>query len=169
MSQRFDGQREGEEIEMVFRRHIIALRKGFYSLLIPFAIFSIPALLWSDQLWLFYLSFVAFGLGLLLFTYHWLGWYYTYFIITNERLRQVKQNGLFGRSVIDLRLNKIQNVSYEIVGFSGEVFGFGTIVIQTYVGDLVLDRLHHPDKIYNKLQDAVMKAGPGEEVDEEIK
>ncbi len=169
MSQRFDGQREGEEIELIFRRHIIALRKGFYSLLIPFAVFSLPALLWPYQVWLFYLSFGAFGFGLLLFSYHWIGWYYTYFIITNQRLRQVKQNGLFGRSVIDLRLNKIQNASYEIVGFSGEVFGFGTIVIQTYVGDLILDRLHHPDKIYNKLQDAVTKAGPGEDVDEEDK
>lgn len=169
MDKQFDGQREGEEIELVFRRHIIALRRGFYSLLIPFAIFSIPALIWPDQLWLFYLSFGAFGLGLLLFAYHWVGWYYTYFILTNQRLRQVKQNGLFGRSVIDLGLNKIQNISYEIVGFSGEVFGFGTIVIQTYVGDLVLDRLHHPDKIYNKLQDAAQKAGPGEGVDEENK
>ncbi len=169
MSQQFDGQREGEEIELVFRRHIIALRKGFYSLLIPFAIFSLPALIWPNELWLFSLSLGAFSFGLLLFAYHWVGWYYTYFIITNQRLRQVKQSGLFGRSVIDLRLNKIQNISYEIVGFSGEVFGFGTIVIQTYVGDLVLDRLHHPDKIYNKLQDTVMKAGPGEDVDEENK
>ena len=169
MAQQFDGQRENEEVELVFRRHIIALRRGFYSLLIPFTLCSIPALVWQTETWLFYLSFGAFGFGLLLFAYHWVGWYYTYFIITNQRLRQVKQNGLFGRSVIDLRLNKIQNVSYEIVGFSGEVFGFGTIVIQTYVGDLVLDRLHHPDKIYNKLQDSVMKAGSGEDIDEEDK
>jgi hypothetical protein len=167
MDKQFDGQRDDEEVELVFRRHIIALRRGFYFLLIPFAICSIPALIWQSEAWLFYLSFGAFGVGLLLFAYHWVGWYYTYFIITNQRLRQVKQNGLFGRSVIDLRLNKIQNVSYEIVGFSGEVFGFGTIVIQTYVGDLVLDRLHRPDKIYNKLQDSVMKAGSGEDIDEE--
>ena len=169
MDKQFDGQRDDEEVELVFRRHIIALRRGFYSLLIPFAIFSIPALIWQNELWLFYLSFGALALGLLLFAYHWVGWYYTYFIITNQRLRQVKQNGLFGRSVIDLRLSKIQNVSYEIVGFSGEVFGFGTIVIQTYVGDLVLDRLHHPDKIYNKLQDSVMETGSGEDIDEEDK
>ena len=169
MDKQFDGQRDDEEVELVFRRHIIALRRGFYSLLIPFAIFSIPALIWQNELWLFYLSFGALALGLQLFAYHWVGWYYTYFIITNQRLRQVKQNGLFGRSVIDLRLSKIQNVSYEIVGFSGEVFGFGTIVIQTYVGDLVLDRLHHPDKIYNKLQDSVMETGSGEDIDEEDK
>lgn len=166
MQQQFDGQRENESVEIVFRRHVIALRKGFYSLLIPFAVFSIPALIWSDDTWLFYLSFGAFGFGLLLFAYHWVGWYYTYFIITNQRLRQVSQSGLFGRSVVDLGLRKIQNISYEITGFSGEVFGFGTIVVQTYVGDLVLDRVHNPNEIYNKLQDAVENAGPGVDINE---
>jgi hypothetical protein len=29
----FDGQRPGEEVLFVFRRHIIAMRKGFYLLL----------------------------------------------------------------------------------------------------------------------------------------
>lgn len=161
MSQHFEGQRDDEEVEMVFRRHIIALRKGFYMLLIPFALSSLPALLLPQHLWLFFVALGGFVLGILLFSYYWLGWYYTYFIITNQRLRQVSQSGFFGRSVVDLGLNKIQNISYNIPGFSGEVFGFGTIVIQTYVGDLVLDRIHHPDKIYNKLQDAIKDADNG--------
>jgi len=168
MSQQFDGQREDEEVEIVFRRHIIALRKGFYLLLIPFAVCSIPALVWPVDLRLFYLAFAGLGIGLLLFAYQWVGWYYTYFILTDQRLRQVSQKGLFGRSIIDLGLTKIQNVSYNVPGFTGELFGFGTIVIQTYVGDLVLDRIHHPDSIYNKLQDTVVKAGGRTDLDEEI-
>ena len=164
MSQQFDGQRDDEEVEMVFRRHVIALRKGFYMLLIPFALSSIPALIFSQYLWLFGLALAGFGLGVVLFFYYWLGWYYTYFIITNQRMRQVSQSGFFGRSVVDLGLNKIQNISYNIPGFTGEVFGFGTIVIQTYVGDLVIDRVHHPEKIYNKLQDAIRKTDNGVEI-----
>lgn len=169
MSQQFDGQREDEEVELVFRRHIIALRKGFWMLLIPFALCSIPALLWPVEIWLFYLAFGGLGLGILLFSYYWVGWYYTFFILTNQRLRQVSQKGMFGRSVVDLGLTKIQNISYNVPGFTGEVLGFGTIVIQTYVGDLILDRIHHPGKIYNKLQDAVRDAGGdiGQEIDEE--
>ena len=54
-----------------------------------------------------------------------------------------------------MRLSKIQNISYNVPGFSGEVFKFGTIVIQTFVGDLVIKNVEHPDEIYNKLQDAV--------------
>lgn len=65
---------------------------------------------------------------------------------------------MFGKDVVELRLSKIQNISYNIPGFSGEMFGFGTIVIQTFVGDLVINKVEHPDEIYNKLQDAVTAA-----------
>jgi hypothetical protein len=78
--------------------------------------------------------------------------------VTNQRLRQVTQRGFFGKDVVELRLSKIQNISYNIPGFTGEVFGFGTMVIQTFVGDLVIRYVEHPDKTYNKLQDAVSTA-----------
>lgn len=159
MEQQFDGQREGEEVVLVFRRHIIALRKGFYSILIPFAIASIPAILFPGNLTLFYIAFGALGFGMILFFYHWIGWYFTVFILTDQRLRQSTQRGFFGKSVIDLPVTKIQNISYNIPGLSGELFGFGTIVIQTYVGDLVLDLVHRPGEVYNKLQDVAAAAG----------
>lgn len=154
----FEGQREGEELLFIFRRHIIAMRKGFYGLLVPFAALSIPPLIWQDKLELFLLPLIGLGVGLLIFAYHFIMWYFTVYIVTNERLRQVTQKGFFGKDVVELRLSKIQNISYNIPGFSGEIFGYGTIVIQTYVGDLVIHKVEHPDKTYNKLQDAVMNA-----------
>ena len=154
----FDGQRDGEELLFVFRRHIIAMRKGFYGLLIPFAISAIPPLIWQDNLELFLLPIGGLLLGILIFSYHFVLWYYTVYIVTTERIRQVTQNGFFGTDVVELRLAKIQNISYNVPGFSGEVFGYGTIVIQTFVGDLVIHKAEHPEKIYNKLQDAVMNA-----------
>lgn len=154
----FEGQREGEELLFIFRRHIIAMRKGFYGLLIPFAITAIPPLIWQDNLQLFLLPVGGLLLGLLIFSYHFVLWYYTVYIVTTDRIRQVTQNGFFGTDVVELRLSKIQNISYNIPGFSGEVFGYGTIVIQTFVGDLVIHKAEHPEKIYNKLQDAVMNA-----------
>ena len=153
MEQTFDGQREDEEVVLVFRRHIIALRKGFYSILIPFALGSLPTLINPDELRFLYVAFGGLLFGLILFFYHWVGWYFTLFILTNQRLRQTTQKGLFGKSVIDLPVSKIQNISYTIPGLTGELFGFGTIVIQTYVGDLIIDLIHHPDRVYNKLQD----------------
>jgi uncharacterized membrane protein YdbT with pleckstrin-like domain len=154
----FDGQRDGEELLFVFRRHIIAMRKGFYLLLIPFMVSAIPPLIWQSNLELFLLPIGGLLLGLILFSYHFLMWYFTMYIVTDQRIRQITQRGFFGKDVIELRLSKIQNISYNIPGFSGELFGFGTIVIQTFVGDLVINKVEHPDKIYNKLQDAVSAA-----------
>ena len=39
----FNGQRDGEELLFVFRRHIIAMRKGFYMLLVPLAVGAMMA------------------------------------------------------------------------------------------------------------------------------
>jgi uncharacterized membrane protein YdbT with pleckstrin-like domain len=154
----FEGQRSGEELLFVFRRHIISMRKGFYLLLIPLAITSIPPLIWQTNLELFLLPVGGLILGLILFLYHYILWYFTVYIVTNQRLRQVTQRGFFGKDVIELRLSKIQNISYNVPGFTGELFQFGTIVIQTFVGDLVINQVEHPDKTYNKLQDAVNNA-----------
>lgn len=154
----FAGQHDDEEVLFVFRRHPIAMRKGFYLLLFPFLFASIPVLIWPGDIRWLWVALGGLGLGGVLFFYHWIGWYYTIFIVTNQRLRQMTQDGLFARSVIDLGLTKIQNISYNVEGFNAAVFGFGTVVVQTYVGDLVLDRLHHPGKIYEKLQSAVRQA-----------
>jgi hypothetical protein len=151
----FVGQREGEKLLFVFRRHIISMRKGFYLLLIPLVITSWPILVWQYNLELLLLPIVGLTIGLILFFYHFVLWYFTIYIVTNQRIRQVTQRGLFGKDVIELRLSKIQNISYNIPGLSGEIFKFGTIVIQTFVGDLVIHNVEHPDEIYNKLQDAV--------------
>lgn len=164
----FDGQHEDEEVLFVFRRHPVAMRKGFYMLLIPFLIASLPTLIWPGELKWLYVALGGFMLGLLLFFYHWMGWYFTVFIVTNQRLRQVTQQGFFSKSVIDLGLSKIQNISYNVSGASAALLGFGTIVVQTYVGDLVLDRIHHPASVYNKLHDVVKKLGNTQESNEEI-
>lgn len=154
----FEGQRDGEKLLFVFRRHIIAMRKGFYMLLIPFALLSVPPLIWQDNLELFLLPLAGLVLGLVLFAYQMMMWYFTVYIVTDQRIRQITQKGFFGKDVVELRLSKIQNISYTIPGFTGEIFQFGTIVMQTLVGDLVINKVEHPDKIYNKLQDAVQQA-----------
>jgi len=151
----FIGQRDGERLLFVFRRHIIAMRKGYYSLLIPLVLTSLPLLIWNYNLDLLVLPVVGLVVGLILFFYHFIMWYFTIYIVTDQRIRQVTQRGFFGKDVIELRLSKIQNISYNIPGFSGEMFKFGTIVIQTFVGDLVIHNVEHPEVIYNKLQDAI--------------
>lgn len=170
----FEGQREDEKLLFVFRRHIIAMRKGFYLLLGVFTLFSLPILIWGMNadyetlLKLLGVAGIGFLVGLLLFFYHFILWYFTVYIVTDQRIRQVTQRGFFGKDVVELRLSKVQNISYNIPGFSGEVFKFGTIIIQTFVGDLVINNVEHPDKIYNKLQNAVNNVTDSRGNNEEI-
>ena len=65
----------------------------------------------------------------------------------------------FGRDVVEISLDKVQSISYNIPGFSGEVFKFGTIImLYVMFGDLVIRLVSSPSEIYNKLQDAVHEA-----------
>ena len=89
-------------------------------------------------------------------------------MVTDQRIRQVTQKKLFGIDVVELSLAKVQNISYNIPGLSGELFHFGTIVIRTFVGDLVIRNVDHPARVYNQLQDAVNRAELIQGVEDEI-
>ena len=99
-----------------------------------------------------------------------MGWYFSVFIVTDQRLRQITQKGFFNRSVIDLGISKIQNISYNVPGFTASILGFGTMVVQTYVGDLYLDKIEHPSKTYNKLAEVIRQYGASDVTinDEEV-
>lgn len=159
MATYFEGQNEDEELLFVFRRHPVAMRKGFYTLLIPFLLASVPVLLWPDNFNNLFIALAGLGAGLVLFLYHWIGWYFSVFIVTNQRIRQITQKGFFSRSIIDIGISKIQNISYNVPGFSAAAFGFGNLVVQTYVGNLYLDKILHPVKIFNDLQQVIKEHG----------
>ena len=165
----FKGQREDEEFLFIFRKHIIAMRKGFYLFLGVFAISCLPTffLLTSDNLMnALWIACGGFLVGFMLFLYHFMLWYYSIYIVSNQRIRQITQKGFFGRRMMDLPLSKIQSVNFEIPGFFGDIFHFGTINIFTIVGDLEIKNVEHPEDIYNKLQDAISKVEIEEENEE---
>lgn len=165
----FKGQREGEEFLFMFRKHIIAMRKGFYLFLGVFAISCLPTffMLTSDNLMnALWVACGGFLVGLMLFLYHFMLWYYSIYIVSNQRIRQITQKGFFGRRVMDLPLSKIQSVNFEIPGFFGDIFHFGTINIFTIVGDLEIKNVEHPEDVYNRLQDAISKVEVEEEDEE---
>lgn len=164
-SPQFAGQYEDEEVLLVFRRHPIAMRKGLYVLLFLTALGALPVLVAPMHIEAYWVFVGGFILGVCALFYHWIGWYFSVFIITNLRFRQTIQRGFFGKSVVDVGLNKIQNISYNVKGFTAATFGFGTIVVQTYVGDLVLDKVPHPDRIYAELH-KIIKENGGQEFDE---
>src|SRR3990167_1846542 len=81
----------------------------------------------------------------------WISWNYSVYIVTDQLLIQISQKGFWTRSVVDIGLNQIQMVNYEVSGAEATLLGFGTITIQTFVGDLVIHDVHHPSKTAKKI------------------
>ncbi len=151
----FDGQREGEEVKFIFRRHFTTAKTGIIFLIVLIILGIIPLFLWKGDARMFWL-FVGFVLiGFIGFLYSYMMWYFSVYIVTNQRIRQITQKGLFKKTVVDLGLDKIQSISYGITSVIGGIIGYGTILIQTGVGDLVISAVGKPAEIYEKLQQTV--------------
>ena len=149
----FADQFDDEEVLMVFRKHPVVMRKGLVMALMGPLVGVVPAAI-KPTLgfgWFFGGLAAGFILGILLFVPSWIAWYYSVFIVTDQRFIQITQKGLFHRSVVDIGLNQIQMVNYEIAGLQETLLGFGTIMVQTYMGDLVIHDVHHPAKIQKKM------------------
>ncbi|MEK7599443.1 MAG: PH domain-containing protein [Patescibacteria group bacterium] len=149
----FKDQFDDEEVLFVFRRHPIVMRKGLVLGMLGPLLGVIPAAINPNLGFSIFFGGLALGclLGLLIFIPSWIGWHFSVFITTDQRFIQIKQKGLFHRSVADLGLVQIQSINYEVSGLQETLLGFGTIVMQTYVGDLTIRDVHHPSRIQKKL------------------
>lgn len=149
----FEDQFDDEEVLYVFHRHPVVMRKGLIFGLLGPVVGIIPAAIRPELgFGLFFGGlFAGILLGLLVFAPSWISWHFSVFIVTNQRFIQITQKGLFHRAVADLGLSQIQSVNYEVSGLQETLLGFGTIKMQTYVGDLVIHDVHHPPKIQKKL------------------
>jgi len=157
----FPDQFDDEEVLLVFRKHPIVMRKGLvFGLLGPLA-GVIPAAVNPNLGFGVFFGGLAVGciLGLLIFLPSWISWHFSVFIVTNQRLIQITQKGLFHRSVVDMSLSQIQMVNYSIEGLQETLLGFGTMMMQTFVGDLVIHDVHHPDKTQKRILSILREQG----------
>lgn len=70
---------------------------------------------------------VAILVALLFWTDHYLDLW----IITNERIMDVEQHGLFRRETSEFSLDKIQDITVEVPGMTATFFKYGNLIIQT--------------------------------------
>jgi hypothetical protein len=163
----FADQFDDEEVLFVFRKHPIVMRKGLiisalallagplYTLILTYIHSADP-----PSMNFFYLSLLgSLVLAAILFFPFWMSWYFSVFIVTDQRFIQITQKGFFHRSVVDMGLPQIQMVNYEVAGLEETLLGFGTIMMQTFVGDLLIHYIHHPAKIQKKLLEILRERG----------
>ncbi|HSX23634.1 MAG TPA: hypothetical protein VLE74_00865, partial [Candidatus Saccharimonadales bacterium] len=120
----FADQMDDEDVLLVFRKHPIVMRKGLIlaslALLVP--VLYTGALTYIKKnnppsLTFFFGSLIlGFLLAIIVMLPSWIGWYYSVYIVSTQRLIQITQKGLFHKSVVDVGINQIQMVNYEIAG-----------------------------------------------------
>ena len=155
----FDGQFDDEDVLLVFRRHPIVMRKGLIISLASWLIGPIIIVILTyvrpnnpPTMFAFFVALAAsIIVGLILLIPSWISWYFSIFIVTTLRFIQITQKGLFHSSFADMNLAQIQQVNYEISGMQETMLGFGTIKMQTYLGELVIHDVHHPAKTQGKI------------------
>lgn len=157
----FKDQHDDEKVLLVFRKHPVVMRVGLIIGMLGPLVGVIPVALNPDMGFGWFFGGLGLGclLGMILFLPSWIAWYYSIFIVSDQRFIQITQKGLFHRSVVDIGLSQIQMVNYEIAGFQQTILGFGTMMMQTYMGDLVIHDIHHPAKIQKKLVHILREEG----------
>ena len=155
----FTDQFDDEEMLLLFRKHPIVMRKEIVISSVLLLLGTLPALI--KPTYLFFFGGLAVGafLAFAVMFYAWMGWYFSVYIVTDQRFIQSLQKGLWKHSVVDIGLDKIQTISYEINGLQETLLGFGTIVIQTYVGELVIHDVHKPSHIQKRMSHILRDLG----------
>jgi hypothetical protein len=157
----FEDQLDDEEVLYVFRKHPVVMRKGLVFGSLGLLVGIVPAAVKPELGFGWF--FGGLGMGVLISAFvmfpYWIAWYYSVFIVTNQRFIQITQKGLFHRSIVDLTLNQIQSINYEVSGLQETLLGYGTILMQTYVGDLVIHDIHHPGHIYKRISTIMRDLG----------
>lgn len=93
----------------------------------------------------------------LFFIAYFVDYYLDAWVITTERILNVEQNGLFSRTVSELDLARVQDVTSEVTGIIPSIFHYGFIYVQT-AGEterFIFEQVPHPHEIRKRILDLV--------------
>lgn len=173
----FPSQKSEEKIFLLLRRHWFS----YVAFVIIGLIMSIPLIIlfiyWissSQALSLIILNisilvasaYLLFIIGLLL--YGFIDYYLDVYIVTNERIVDIEQDGFFKRKISELHLHQVQDVNAQVKGAFATLLHFGDIHIQT-AGErenFIFKAVPNPyriSKIIVDLNEAVLESGLAKE------
>ena len=137
----FQGQHENEIILRVIHRHWfnIVIHLGSIAILsvcllgsISFLPTLFPELAAGNNLLFFSFAQNTLLLFLWLFGFLvWIDYYFDVWVITNERIVNIEQRGLFNRRISELRFSRVQDVTSSVDGLIPTMLNFGDVYVQT--------------------------------------
>ncbi len=156
----FPGQRPHEHV-IIIRRHWIIWFKYLIQLiignLIPVAIFLFVyyALGWvPNTTGPLYIALVLvtsiYYIGVWLMYFHeFVDYRLDMWILTDQRIINIEQQGLFDRIISELSINKVQDVTSEVHGHAQTFLDYGNVYVQT-AGEqqrFIFQHVPHPEEI----------------------
>lgn len=89
----------------------------------------------------------------------WTNYYLDVWIITDKKILNIEQHGLFKREVVVLHLDKIQDITYMVNGFVATTLNFGNIRVTTAgrEAEFVMRGVPHPALVQAKINEALIE------------
>ncbi len=157
-------QKNYEQVKYVLRRHPITFvpQLTLFLVLLALPILSylminslFPNLLGGEIIYSFAVVFVSiYYLVIYIFFFaQFIDFYLDEWIITNDRIVDIEQLGLFSRSISELDLFRIQDITTDVKGFFATFFNYGNVSIKTASQnlDIVFYNVHNPNKVRHEL------------------
>lgn len=154
----FKEQFDEEDVLLVFRKHPIVMRKGLVLACAAILLGVLPSFIKPEYSYLFGGLLAGFVLAVIVLFPWWVRWYFSVYIMTSHRFIQ-QTRSLLQLNVVDISLEQVQMINYQISGLEQTMLNFGTIVIQTYVGDLVIHDVHHPARVQKRMVHILRELG----------
>lgn len=89
---------------------------------------------------------------LLYFAYRWILWRADYHIITSERIVRISQPGILERTVSEISINGIEEVTFKKKGIFAAIFKYGAVKIILSGGRIFkMENICLPEKIYQAI------------------
>jgi hypothetical protein len=131
----FEAQNDDEEILLMMRSHPIVnigwILMVLIAVPIPWIWGAFPLFENLQPSLVFFIS-VLWYLGILFFAVErFLVWFYSVYIVTDERVIDVDFGNLLYKNVDVTQIRNIEEANYSQVGLFGSVFNYGNVVVQT--------------------------------------
>lgn len=157
-------QKSYERIEYVLRRHPLTFVSEIFLFLlllaIPAALFLLLRPILPDLLSgpisfpLAVLGAAGYEMLIILFFFtQFTDYYLDIWVVTNDRIIDIEQFGLFSRTITEIDLFRIQDVTADVHGVFATFFNYGTVTVTTASTNMniVFRNIPDPNRVRNDL------------------
>ncbi len=89
----------------------------------------------------------------ILFFIEWTDYRFDMWVVTNQRIVDIDQAGLFARDIATVRLSDIEDITIEMYGVFSTMLKFGTLMVQTAgsKNEFFIKNARNPEEVKEKI------------------